>query len=231
MIDIKGLSVEYDGAAILWDTTLRIPKGVLMAIVGPNGAGKSTLMKAVLKLIPRLAGEVLIDGKEEIPPNKIAYIPQRSSIDWDFPVNVLEVVLMGRYGHAGFLRRMSEEDREIALQALSRVKMHDFANRQISQLSGGQQQRVFIARAIAQNADIYFLDEPFAGIDVKSEESIFAVFKELQSEGKTLVVVHHDLNSLTKYFDHLLLLNRRVVAFGPIGEVFTPEKVTEAYRK
>ena len=229
-LEVHDLTVAYQRKPVLWGIDLVVPKGKLVGIVGPNGAGKSTLIKAALGLVPTSSGWVKIFGK---PAKKnleaVGYVPQRESVDWDFPVTVMDVVLMGRYGRLGLIKRPSAKDREIARECLEKVKMLPFANRQIANLSGGQQQRVFLARALAQESDLYFMDEPFAGVDAATEAAIIALLHELKERGKTLMVVHHDLPTARNYFDMLLLLNMRVVAFGPTEEVFTYELLQETY--
>ncbi|CAG1770572.1 partial Manganese transport system ATP-binding protein MntB, partial [uncultured bacterium] len=202
----------------------------LMAIVGPNGAGKSTLIKTILGLMKPSAGRVLVYGKP-YPQQRhlVAYVPQRGSVDWDFPTNALDVVIMGRYGHLGWIRRPGSSDRALALESLRKVGMEAFAERQISQLSGGQQQRVFLARALVQNAQIYLMDEPFQGVDATTEKAIIDVLRTLKSEGRTVVVVHHDLETVPEYFDHVLLLNVRAIASGEVSTTFTPENLRLAY--
>jgi manganese/zinc/iron transport system ATP- binding protein len=198
--------------------------------MGPNGAGKSTLIKGILGLLPLVSGEVSIYGKPYKSQRKlIGYVPQRESVDWDFPTDALDVVLMGRYGHAGMFRRLRAYDKEFAYTCLEKVGMADYARRQISQLSGGQQQRVFLARALAQDARVYFMDEPFTGVDAATEKAIVLLLDELKSQGKTVLVVHHDLQTVDEYFDWLLLMNIRKVAFGPTSEVFVPDNLQEAY--
>jgi manganese/zinc/iron transport system ATP- binding protein len=229
-LEIHDLTVAYHRKPVLWGVDAIFPAGELIGIVGPNGAGKSTLIKAVMGLLPISGGWVRIFGQ---PPKKnllrVGYVPQRESVDWDFPVSALDVVLMGRYGRIGLLKRPSRQDKEIARACLEKVKMLPFANRQISNLSGGQQQRVFLARALAQESDLYFMDEPFAGIDAATEAAIVALFKELKALGKTVIVVHHDLATARAYFDRLLLLNMRVVAFGPTAEVFNHDLLQQTY--
>jgi manganese/zinc/iron transport system ATP- binding protein len=229
-LEIHDLTVAYHKKPVLWGIDLAVPKGRLVGIVGPNGAGKSTLIKAAMGLLPLSSGWVKVFG-EPLKRNlrRIGYVPQRESVDWDFPVNVTDVVLMGRYGHLGLLRRPSKRDREIARECLAKVKMLPYANRQISNLSGGQQQRVFLARALAQESDLYFMDEPFAGVDAATESAIITLLHELRDRGKTLLVVHHDLPTARNYFDMLLLLNMRVVAFGPTEKVFTYELLQTTY--
>lgn len=209
---------------------MRFPEGQLIAIVGPNGAGKSTLIKAVMGLVPLASGHVTIYGK---PAHKaitsISYVPQRESVDWDFPTTVLDVVLMGRYGQLPLFGRPRRRDYEIARQCLVKVGMQDLEKRQISQLSGGQQQRVFLARALAQQTRIYLMDEPFAGVDAATEKAIVAILQQLRQQGSTVAVVHHDLQTVPEYFDQVLLLNLRCVAYGPVQEVFTPENLNKTY--
>lgn len=229
-LQVRDLTVAYHKRPVLQGVSLTLPEGRLVGVVGPNGAGKSTMLKAVLGLVPTAAGEVQIYGEPYKQRRRwVGYVPQRGSVDWDFPTDALDVVLMGRYGHLGWLRRPSAADREIALQCLEQVGMADFANRQISQLSGGQQQRVFLARALAQDAKVYFMDEPFAGVDAATEKAIIALLTRLKSQGKTVVVVHHDLQTVQEYFDWLVLLNMRVVAAGPTDEVFTLENLQKTY--
>ena len=229
-IQVHDMTIAYHKKPVLWDVDLDVPEGVLVGIIGPNGAGKSTMIKAVMDLIPKASGWVKIyDRPYDQMRSAIGYVPQRESVDWDFPVNALEVVLMGRYGHVGWLRRPSSEDRRIATEALEKVGMAEFAQRQISQLSGGQQQRVFLARALAQDARIYMMDEPFAGVDAATERAIIDILIELRSQGKTILVVHHDLQTVTAYFDWIIMLNMRVVAAGPTGEVFTDENLQKTY--
>ncbi len=229
-IEVTDLTVAYRDKPVLWDVDLQAPRGILMAIVGPNGAGKTTLIKAVLGLVRPAAGQVLIDGKPYARQrSKVGYVPQRGSVDWDFPTTVLDVVMMGRYGALGWLRRPGKDERASAMQALEKVSMQAFADRQISQLSGGQQQRVFLARALVQDAEIYFMDEPFQGVDATTERAIVALLQELRAAGKTVLVVHHDLQTVPEYFDWVTLLNVRRIASGPVGEVFTEENLRLAY--
>ena len=229
-LEIHDLTVAYHKKPVLWGIDLVVPRGKLVGIVGPNGAGKSTLIKAAMGLMPISSGWVKVFG-EPVKKNltRIGYVPQRESVDWDFPVSVMDVVLMGRYGHLGLLRRPSKQDRDIARESLDKVKMLPYANRQISNLSGGQQQRVFLARALAQESDLYFMDEPFAGVDAATEAAIVTLLHELKDKGKTLMVVHHDLPSAREYFDMLLLLNMRVVAFGATEQVFNAELLQKTY--
>jgi manganese/zinc/iron transport system ATP- binding protein len=230
VIEVEDMTVAYRVKPVLWDIDLRIPRGVLMAIVGPNGAGKSTLIKAMLELIKPISGSTLFNGLSYRQQRKnIGYVPQRGSVDWDFPTTVLDVVLMGRYGHIGWIKRPRRKERELAEEALIKVGMEDFAHRQISELSGGQQQRVFLARALVQDADIYFMDEPFQGVDAKTERAIVDILKEMRKQGKTVIVVHHDLQTVKEYFDWVTLLNIQLIACGPISQVFTEENLVKTY--
>jgi manganese/zinc/iron transport system ATP- binding protein len=229
-IEVNDLTVAYREKPVLWDVDLVVPAGVLMAIVGPNGAGKSTLIKASLGLVRAAAGQVLVHGRPYAEQRKlVAYVPQRGSVDWDFPTSVLDVVMMGCYGKLGWLRRPGRREREAAMAALAQVGMQDFAERQISQLSGGQQQRVFLARALVQDARLYLMDEPFQGVDAKTERAIVTVLQQLREAGKTVVVVHHDLETVPEYFDQVLLLNVRRIASGPVNDVFTEENLRLTY--
>jgi manganese/zinc/iron transport system ATP- binding protein len=229
-IKVTDMTVAYGDKPVLWDVDLNTPSGILMAVVGPNGAGKTTLIKAILGLVPMAAGQVLIHGKPYAAQRlRVGYVPQRGSVDWDFPTNVLDVVTMGRYGRLGWFRRPGKAERQMAMQALEQVGMAEYAQRQISQLSGGQQQRVFLARALVQDADVYFMDEPFQGVDAMTERAIVDLLKGLRSAGKTVVVVHHDLQTVSEYFDWVTLLNVRCVASGPVREVFTDENLRKTY--
>ncbi len=233
VLNIKDLTVAYGNTSVLWQVSAEIPKGALVAVVGPNGAGKSTLIKTIMGLVKPHSGSISIFGQplNELPERykKISYMPQRGSVDWDFPISCIDVVLMGRYGHIGWLRRPSKKDRVLALQALDRFGMKEFANRQIGELSGGQQQRVFLARTYLQDADLLFLDEPFGGIDAKTEEVILELLKELRDQGKSIVVVTHDLASLKNHFDYAWLLNIHTVAFGEPDEVLTRDNLLHCY--
>ncbi len=229
-VDIRDLTLAYREKPVLWDIDLSVPEGVLMAIVGPNGAGKTTLIKAALGLLTPAAGCVEILGEPlDKVRHKVGYVPQRTSVDWDFPTNALDVVLMGRYGKIGWVNRPSKHDKVLAQEALEKVGMSDFADRQINQLSGGQQQRVFLARALVQEAEVYFMDEPFVGVDATTERTIVDILKELRSQGKTVIVVHHDLQTLAEYFDWAFLLNVRQIACGPVKEVLTSKNLRLAY--
>lgn len=230
ILEVHDLTVAYDNKPVLWNADFSIPAGKMVGIVGPNGAGKSTLLKAVMGLIPVASGYANIDGASlKKIRDKIAYVPQKESVDWDFPATVLDVVEMGRYGKRSLFKRLTKNDKEIAIEALKQVKMLDFSNRHISELSGGQQQRVFIARALAQEAEVYFMDEPFAGVDMASEKAIIDILLSLQKQGKTIFVVHHDLQSAMDYFDWMIFLNTRIVASGPIKDVFTTEILQKTY--
>ena len=229
-LEIDDLTVAYNSKPALWDVDIHVPEGVLMAIVGPNGAGKSTLIKAALDLIPRAAGDVRIFGQPYAKARDlVGYVPQRGSVDWDFPTSVLDVVIMGLYGKLGWFKRPGRAERQQALDALAHVGIADLAERQISQLSGGQQQRTFLARALVQDAQIYFMDEPFAAVDAVTERAIVALLRELRSRNKTVVVVHHDLQTVTDYFDWVTLLNVEVTASGPTSEVYTEDNLRRTY--
>jgi manganese/zinc/iron transport system ATP- binding protein len=229
-IEVNDLTVAYRDQPVLWDVDLVVPQGVLMAIVGPNGAGKTTLIKAVLGLVKAAAGQVLVYGEQYAEQRRlVAYVPQRGSVDWDFPTSVLDVVMMGRYGALGWIRRAGRRERDQAMAALDKVGMADLAQRQISQLSGGQQQRVFLARALVQEARVYLMDEPFQGVDAKTERAIITVLQELRAQGNTVVAVHHALQTVAEYFDWVAILNVRRIAAGPVDEVFTEENLRTAY--
>jgi len=229
-IDIADLTVAYQRKPVLWEINLKIPQGALVGLVGPNGAGKSTLIKSIMDMVPRIAGRVEIHGQ---PLNKqrhnIAYVPQRESVDWDFPATVLDVVTMGLYREIGWFMPVRNEHRKRALAALEQVGIAELAGRQISQLSGGQQQRTFLARALVQSANVFLMDEPFAAVDAATEQSIIEVLRQQQARGKTIVVVHHDLHTVPEYFDHLILLNVRAVAWGAMATTFTPENLRKTY--
>jgi manganese/zinc/iron transport system ATP- binding protein len=229
-IAVHDLTVAYQDKPVLWDVDLTVPAGVLMAVVGPNGAGKTTLIKAVLGLLRPVSGEVLVNGTPYSPRSRtIAYVPQRGTVDWDFPTTVADVVTMGTYGRLGWFRRPGKAERADAGAALGRVGMGGFSGRQISQLSGGQQQRVFLARALVQDAPVYLMDEPFQGVDAVTERAIVEILRELRSRGRTVLVVHHDLQTVPEYFDWVTLLNVRMIASGPVAEVFTPDNLRAAY--
>ena len=229
-LEVKDLTVSYSNKIALTDFNFSMENGKLVGIIGPNGSGKSTLMKAVLNLTAKDSGEVQINEKslEEVREN-IAYIPQRSNIDWDFPILVRDTVLLGTYPKLGLFKRPKAKEKKIAEEALKKVGMEDFADKQIGELSGGQQQRVFLARSLAQDADIFFMDEPFVGIDIHSEEIIINILKELRDQGKTLFVIHHDLTKVEDYFDELILVNKELVASGAVSDVFTPELMERTF--
>ena len=229
-VTVHDLTVAYHEEPVLWDVDLILPTGTLTAIIGPNGAGKSTLMKAILGLVPIAAGTVEIFGHTSRQQQKlVGYVPQRGSVDWNFPTNALDVVMMGTYGQVGWIRRPGKNERDRALHALDQVGMLDFADRQISQLSGGQQQRVFLARALVQDAELYFMDEPFVGVDARTETAIVTLLQQLRDRGKTVVVVHHDLETAPRYFDWVVLLNVQKIASGPMAEHFTHENIELTY--
>ncbi len=229
-LSVHDLTVAYHRKPVLWDVDFDAPQGKLIGIVGPNGAGKSTLIKACLDLVPKASGRVRVYGQPyDEQRGLVGYVPQRETVDWDFPVSALDVVAMGRYGKIGWFKRVSKAHRRASLDALERVGMADFAERQISQLSGGQQQRVFLARALAQDAQLYFMDEPFAAVDAATEQAIVNILHDLRDAGKTALVVHHDLQTVPSYFDWVLLLNMRVVAAGPTDEVFTSDNLQKTY--
>lgn len=224
-IEIRNLTVAYGENIALENLNLDVEAGSLMALVGPNGAGKSTLIKTILKFLKQITGEIKINGKT------LAYVPQRNSVDWDFPTTLFDVVEMGCYGRVGLFKRVSKEEKQKVLKAIEQVGMLDFKDRQISELSGGQQQRAFIARALVQEADIYLMDEPFQGVDSTTEKSIVDILKKLKSEGKTLIVVHHDLQTVPTYFESVALINKAVIVSGKVSEVFTQENIDVTYRK
>jgi manganese/zinc/iron transport system ATP- binding protein len=230
LLDIHDVTVAYHRRPVLWDVDLTINEPQLAAICGPNGAGKSTLIKAVLGLVPMASGNVQVFGQPVSAVRKrIGYVPQRESVDWDFPVSVLDVVLMGTYGQLGWIRRPGKAQRQWARQCLEKVGLASYERQQIGQLSGGQQQRVFLARALAQRSDIYFMDEPMAGVDASTERTIFQVLRDLRAEGKTIIAVHHDLRTVPQYFDYVVLLNVRLVAAGPTSIAFSTENLRKTY--
>ena len=227
---IHDLTVAYRRKPVLWDINLALPEAKLIAVVGPNGAGKTTLIKAALDLVPRASGRVMIYGKSyEAQRHLVGYVPQRESVDWDFPVNALDVVAMGLYKKIGWISPVNRKHKALAMESLDKVGMSAYAKRQISQLSGGQQQRVFLARALAQDALVYMMDEPFVGVDAATERAIVTLLKELKQAGKTCLVVHHDLQTVSSYFDYVVLLNMRIVAHGPTDEIFTEENLKKTY--
>jgi manganese/zinc/iron transport system ATP- binding protein len=229
-VEVHNLTVTYDKLPVLWEIDFHLPTQQIIGIVGQNGSGKTTLIKAIMGLMEGASGNVKIFGKQlKDVRERIAYVPQRSSVDWDFPISVSEVVEMGRFRRANLFRRLTLIDKELIKNALEKVNMTAFADRQIAQLSGGQQQRVFIARALAQNADLIVLDEPFVGVDAATEEAILKLLQQLRDEGKTIVMVHHDLNTVSTYFDYLVMLNTRQIASGPINEVLTEENIKAAF--
>ena len=229
-LEVHDLTVAYDRKPVLWDVDMKIPAGKLIGIVGPNGAGKSTLIKSIMGLLPNTSGFIRLFDKtlDEVRLN-VSYVPQRGSVDWDFPASVRDVVLMGRYGKLGLFKRPRKADIMAAMDSLRKVGMEAYANRQISQLSGGQQQRVFLARALAQQAELYLMDEPFAGVDAATEKTIINLLREMTAQGKTVIVVHHDLQSVTTYFDWVILLNMRLIAYGETNKVFTQKLLEETY--
>lgn len=230
VVEAHNLTVSYNASPVLWNVDFTLPKGELTGIIGPNGSGKTTLLKSIMGLVSLSSGFVkLFDQSLENVREKISYVPQRETVDWDFPASVFEIVLMGRYSKKNILRKLSKEDHKIARESLEKVGMQDFADRQISQLSGGQQQRVFIARALARQAELFLLDEPFTGVDAASEEAILKLLINMKNEGKSIVVVHHDLHTAKAYFDWIVLLNTRLVASGPKEEIFNTELLQEAY--
>ncbi|BFT66686.1 metal ABC transporter ATP-binding protein [uncultured Parvimonas sp.] len=230
-VKVEDLTIAYYSKPVVWDVDLNIKKGKLTAILGPNGAGKSTLLKAMLNLIPISSGKILFFDKtyKEFRKN-ISYVPQSESVDWDFPTDVLDVVMMGTYGKLGWIKRAGKKEKELSLEALKKLGMEEYVDRQISDLSGGQQQRVFLSRALVQDSEIYFLDEPLKGVDAKTEKEIMRILKELRDSGKTIVVVHHDLRTVEEYFDDVVLLNKLVVASGSVKDVFIEENINKAYR-
>ena len=227
---VHDLTVAYNDKPVLWDIDINVPTGSLYAIVGPNGAGKSTLLKSILGLIKPISGGVDFPGIGfNKKSHKVAYVPQSSSVDWDFPATVLDIVMMGRYGHLGWFKMAGKKEKKQAIEKLTEVGMQDYINRQISELSGGQQQRVFLARSLVQEAEIYFMDEPLKGVDAQTEQVIIQLLKKLRDQGKTVVVVHHDLRTVKTYFDHVVLINLKVIAAGKVEEVFTEENIAKTY--
>ena len=235
-VEVEDMTVAYTTKPVLWDVDMKVPIGSLAAIVGPNGAGKSTLLKAMLGLLTVISGSVkfYIDHHLAMDKNdykKIAYVPQSGSVDWDFPTTVLDVVLLGRYCLLGWFKRPSKKDKELALSMIEKMGMSDYVDRQIRQLSGGQQQRVFLARALVQEADIYLMDEPFKGVDKTTEHAIISLLQEMKARGKTVIVVHHDLNTVPQYFDWVTMVNKQTVAYGPVADTFTDEAIERTYGK
>lgn len=229
-LEITDLTVAYDNKPVLWDIDLNVPKGILLAIAGPNGAGKTTLIKAVQGLVASAAGRVLVFGKPyEKNRRLIGYVPQRGTVDWDFPTSVIDVVKMGSYGSLGWIKRPGIKEENKARDCLEKVGMLEYEKRQISELSGGQQQRVFLARALIQEASVYLMDEPFQGVDATTEKAIIYILKELRNKGKTVIAVHHDLQTIKEYFDWVTLLNVRLIESGPVDKVFTTENLNKTY--
>ncbi len=229
-VETHNLTVIYDKKPAIWNIDFTLPTGKIIGIMGPNGSGKSTLLKAIMGIIePNIGYSKVFDKELDDVRTRVSYVPQRQSVDWDFPASVWDVVAMGRFATKGLFKRLSKEDNDIITESLAKVNMTPFTNRQISQLSGGQQQRVFLARALAQNADLYLMDEPFVGVDAATEQAIINLLKSMRDAGKTLLVVHHDLHTAQDYFEHMVLLNSRLVAEGPTDEVFTQEILTETY--
>ncbi len=229
-LTVRDVTVAYHRKPVLWNLSLEIPPGSLVGLVGPNGAGKSTLLKTVVDMVPRISGEVRVFGEPYARSRqRVAYVPQRETVDWDFPATALDVVLMGTYGQLGWFRRVGHAQRQRAIEALRQVEIEHLAQRQISQLSGGQQQRTFLARALVQQADLYLMDEPFAAVDASTERAIVHLMRALQEQQKTILVVHHDLHTVPSYFDYLVLLNTRLVAAGPTSEVYTEENLQKTY--
>ena len=229
-LEVKQLSVVYDTSAVLWQVDVSIPRGKLVGILGPNGAGKSTFLKAIIGLVKPISGHINCLGKPYLSVrDRVAYVPQRTSVDWDFPVTVYDVVSMGCFGRKGLFRKIGDLDRKLIQKALSDLGLSSLADRQIKELSGGQQQKVFLARALVQQADIYLMDEPFSGVDLATEKVIIAILQELKAQGKTIILVHHDLYSVLQYFDWVVLLNTALVDVGPVKEVFSKENLTKTY--
>ncbi len=230
VIEVHNLTVVYDRKPAIWNIDFTLPKGQIIGVMGPNGSGKSTLLKAIMGVVNANTGWVKVAGEDiEGVRKRVSYVPQRQSVDWDFPATVWDVVAMGRFALKGVFKKLNADDRSVIEESLKKVNMYTFANRQISQLSGGQQQRAFLARALAQEADIYLMDEPFAGVDASTEEAIVQLLKQMKKEGKTLLVVHHDLHTAQNYFEWLVLLNTRLVASGPLTEVFDTALLEDTY--
>jgi manganese/zinc/iron transport system ATP- binding protein len=230
ILDVHDVTVAYHRKPVLWNVDVTLHEPQLVGVMGPNGAGKSTLIKAILGLVPMAGGEVRVFGQPlKKVQKRVGYVPQRESVDWDFPINVLDLVLMGTYGQLGWFRRPGAKERTWAMACLEQVGLADLARRQIGQLSGGQQQRAFLARALAQKADLYFMDEPMAGVDAATEDAVFSLLRRLRDEGRMVIVVHHDLRTAPLYFDYLLLLNTRLVAAGPTNKVFQTDTLRRTY--
>ncbi len=229
-LETHNLTVSYNKKPVLWNVDFKLPAGQIVGIIGPNGSGKTTLLKSIMGLTPLSSGYVEIFGSQlDKVRNKISYVPQKESVDWDFPASVMDVVLMGRYSPKNLFKRISKRDRDLAAEALEKVNLLEYSDRQISQLSGGQQQRVFIARSLTQNADLFIMDEPFVGVDAATEQAILRLMQEMKQQGKTVIVVHHDLQTAKDYFDWIVLLNTRLVASGPKSEIFNEDLLQEAY--
>lgn len=229
-IEVHNLSVSYQNVPVLWDIDFTLPKGQIVGIIGPNGSGKSTLLKAIMGLIPLASGNVKVLNKNlSLVRDQLAYVPQRETVDWNFPASVEDVVLMGRYKKGNLFRRLTKIDKVIAQESIEKVKLEKYKERQISQLSGGQQQRVFIARALAQGASIYIMDEPFVGVDMSTEKTILDLLIQMKEEGKTIIIVHHDIQTVSNYFDYIVMLNTRLIAHGPTNEVLTEENLQATY--
>lgn len=229
-LETHNLTVSYNKKPVLWNVDFKLPTGQIVGIIGPNGSGKTTLLKSIMGLTPLSSGYVEIFGSQlEEVRNRISYVPQKESVDWDFPASVMDVVLMGRYSPKNLFKRISKRDRDLAAEALEKVNLLEYSDRQISQLSGGQQQRVFIARSLTQNADLFIMDEPFVGVDASTEQAILKLMQEMKQQGKTVIVVHHDLQTAKDYFDWIVLLNTRLVASGPKAEIFNEDMLQEAY--
>ena len=229
-LSIRDITVTYHRKPVLQNISLEVPQSALVGLIGPNGAGKSTLLKAIVDAVPKISGEAFVYGRPYGQTReRLAYVPQRESVDWDFPATALDVVIMGTYGQLGWFRRVGKRERLAAMEALEQMEIGHLANRQISQLSGGQQQRTFLARALVQQADLFLMDEPFAAVDASTEQAIVKLLRNLQKEGKSIVVVHHDLYTVKEYFDHVILLNTHLIGAGPTEEVFTEDNLRKTY--
>lgn len=229
-IEVHNLTATYGGTPVLWDIDFELPSGKIIGVIGPNGSGKTTLLKTIMGILEPASGFIKIfDQDLEKVRERVAYVPQRESVDWDFPASVYDVVMMGRFRKSNLLKRKNKADHEIVMQSIEKVGLTEFKDRQISELSGGQQQRVFIARALAQKADLYLMDEPFVGVDAATESSILSILQEMKKEGKTVLIIHHDLQTVSEYFDYLVLLNTTLVAKGELNEVLTQENLSNAY--